>query len=298
MFRLLYVATAGIGGCFCGSVLEKWRNNSFKVHAGNVPAPIHLPQIIPPEPPSNANNITHVMRFGFPGHDNIRSFDDFVLSYDRRNRAAHWVLEHLTPDKIKQNDNVNRELCRFSEDQSVHPFFRAQNQDYFKTGFDRGHLAAARNHHMNQNACEQTFVLSNISPQIGPGFNRDAWNKLEKHVRNVTKYAYKNVYVCTGPLYLPRREGDGKLYVKYQVIGLNHVAVPTHFFKVIVGETKDGFFDAECYVMPNAVIDESLKLSSFQVPIESVERSAGLLLFDKIPREKFRMINHRKTTFI
>ena len=41
-----------------------------------------------------------------------------------------------------------------------------------------------------------------------------------------------NVYVVTGPLYLPRQEPDGKLYVKYQVIGKNQVSVPTHFFKV------------------------------------------------------------------
>ena len=29
---------------------------------------------------------------------------------------------------------------------------------------------------------------------------------------------------------------DDKNYVKYQVIGTNNVAVPTHFFKVLVGE--------------------------------------------------------------
>lgn len=29
-----------------------------------------------------------------------------------------------------------------------------------------------------------------------------------------------------------RQEADGKLYVRYQVLGRSHVAVPTHFFKV------------------------------------------------------------------
>lgn len=29
-----------------------------------------------------------------------------------------------------------------------------------------------------------------------------------------------------------RQQADGKLYVQYQVIGKNHIAVPTHFFKV------------------------------------------------------------------
>lgn len=46
------------------------------------------------------------------------------------------------------------------------------------------------------------------------------------------------VSVCEGPpddkftCTLLRQEADGKLYVRYQVIGQNHVAVPTHFFKV------------------------------------------------------------------
>ena len=42
-----------------------------------------------------------------------------------------------------------------------------------------------------------------MAPQVGHGFNRDYWNKLEKHVRKLTK-KYSNVYVCTGPLYLPK----------------------------------------------------------------------------------------------
>lgn len=38
----------------------------------------------------------------------------------------------------------------------------------------------------------------------------------------------EDIFTCT----LLRPEADGKLYVRYQVIGPNHVAVPTHFFKV------------------------------------------------------------------
>ena len=49
--------------------------------------------------------------------------------------------------------------------------------------------------------------------QVGVGFNRDKWEHLERYVRKLTKL-YKNVYVCTGPLYLPKREADGKSYVK------------------------------------------------------------------------------------
>lgn len=66
-------------------------------------------------------------------------------------------------------------------------------------------------------------------------------------------------------LYLPKKEADGKSYVKYQVIGNNSVAVPTHFYKVVVGEKTEGKLDLESYVMPNQVIDDKTPLAVFQV---------------------------------
>ncbi|CAG9792868.1 unnamed protein product [Diatraea saccharalis] len=239
------------------------------------------------------DRISQIMKYGFPSLDNVRSYDDFVLSYDRRNRVPHWVFEHITKAHIAKNDQVDRSKCDFMPDDSIHPFFKSQNSDYKGSGFDRGHMAAAGNHRIAQKHVEQTFFLTNIAPQVGEGFNRHAWNRLEKHVRKLTK-VYDNVYCCTGPLYLPRKESDGKSYVKYQVIGANTVAVPTHFYKVVVGEAPDGSLDMEAYVMPNQKIPEETPVSSFMVPPETIERAAGLLFFDKLHRSKLNRINGKK----
>jgi endonuclease G len=118
-------------------------------------------------------------------------------------------------------------------------------------------------------------------------------NPKHRYVRKLTK-GFKNVYVCTGPLYLPRKEANGKLYVKYEVIGSSNVAVPTHFFKVVVCETGDGKLEMEAYVMPNEVISDETPLESFRVPPESVERAAGLLFFDKINRKMLSKVNGKK----
>jgi hypothetical protein len=53
-----------------------------------------------------------------------------VLSYDTRNRTAHWVFEHLTKDVLNRNESVDRGKSDFVEDESVHPFFRSKNSDY------------------------------------------------------------------------------------------------------------------------------------------------------------------------
>lgn len=243
--------------------------------------------------PSNTSRISQIMKYGFPGLDNVRSYSDYVLSYDRRNRVAHWVFEHLTAASIKSNDNVDRSKCDFRTDDSIHPFFRSENTDYKRSGYDRGHMAAAGNHRLHQSHCDETFFLSNMAPQVGKGFNRDSWNRLESYVRKLTK-TYPNVYCCTGPLYLPKRESDGKMYVKYEVIGSNTVAVPTHFYKVVVCETEDGKLELESYIMPNQVISDDTPLAVFQVPPETVERSSGLLFFDKIHRKQLSKINGKK----
>ena len=53
---------------------------------------------------------------------------------------------------------------------------------------------------------------------------------------------------------------------RYQVIGQNNVAVPTHFFKVIVGEfetTRE--LEMEAYVLPNEAIPDNVPIHTFQV---------------------------------
>jgi len=258
--------------------------------------PVQQAPDVPPEPVEGAARISQIMRFGFPGLDNIRSHSDYVLSYDRRNRVPHWVFEHLTKESVNKVEGVDRANCEFQEDKSIHEFHRSKNTDYKLSGYDRGHMAPAGNHRRNQEMCNETFFLSNMAPQVGRGFNRDKWEHLERYARKMTKL-YKNVYVCTGPLYLPHQEEDGKMYVKYEVIGANHVSVPTHFFKVIVGETEDHQLEMEAYVLPNKVIPDDTPLVNFQVPPDSVERAAGLLFFDRLSRDRLTRINGKKTSW-
>lgn len=233
--------------------------------------------------------IAEMMKHGYPSLDNLRVFEDFVLSYDRRTRVPNWVFEHLTKAKLRAAEDTDRGKSEFKEDTAIHSYFRSTNKDYKYSGYDRGHLAAAANHRLTQNIMDETFYLSNMAPQVGVGFNRDKWNDLEREVRKLTKNN-DNVWVCSGPLFLPRREEDGKHYVKYEVIGQQNVAVPTHFFKVVITE-RNGEYHLSSYVLPNAKCPNETPLSSYLVPIDSIERAAGFLLYDRIPKNKLKSVN-------
>ena len=57
-------------------------------------------------------------------------FRDYIVSYDTRNRTAHWVFEHLTKESVRRNDEVDRTKSYFNEDPSIHQYFRSSNSDY------------------------------------------------------------------------------------------------------------------------------------------------------------------------
>ena len=61
-----------------------------------------------------------------------------------------------------------------------------------------------------------------------------------------------------------RRKKTGKMYVKYQVIGQNNVAVPTHFFKVVVMENESRDLELDAFVLPNQQIPDDTPLDNFR----------------------------------
>jgi endonuclease G len=211
---------------------------------------------------------------GHPSSSFVIHRSNYSLAYDARNRNPAWVYEHLTAESIK--GNANRSHSDFKEDEQIPNSLRATLTDYKGSGFDRGHMAPAADHRSSPEAMTDTFYLTNMCPQC-PQFNRGYWAKLEKHVRDLTK-EYQNVYVVTGPLYLPLQEADGKRYVKYQVIGQNDVAVPTHFFKVITLENWQGAIEKRAYILPNQEISSKIPLDQFKTTIQKVERAAGMAL--------------------
>lgn len=149
---------------------------SASVFAASVPVDKSL-QVAPSsaiEPPTY--RVGEIMQYGYPGMDTVRFHGDFVVSYDRRNRVPHWVFEHIKKENCAYGEGVDRNKCGgFREDETIHPYFRSTNADYKQSGYDRGHLAAASNHRQSLKAMNETFVLSNIAPQVFWGFNFYQW---------------------------------------------------------------------------------------------------------------------------
>lgn len=277
--------------------------------------------------PLSTSSGSVVLQDGFPGPAyDVFKRTAYSAAYDRRLRHPAWTAEHLTATSLSRipppsaantapvplesargADTSQRPVVKgdrsksvFMEDEVVPDIFRAKLQDYFKSGYDRGHMVPAADAKISQQAMDETFYLSNVAPQVGDGFNRHYWAYVEDFCRRLTTN-FEDVYVFTVPLYVPTLHPDGKYRVVHEVIGSPpSISVPTHFAKVILASRPDFSYPQipaspdksvtsrssvkelamGAFVFPNQEIPDDSDLRSFIVPVEMVERAAGLQLFN------------------
>lgn len=235
---------------------------------------------------------THqALKHGVPSSQTLRFFDGFVSCFDKRTRNPDWVLEHLTKDKMDGPGDRNN--ASFQEDSNLARRFRSKLDDFKGSGYDRGHLAPAANHRFTHRGLRDTFTLSNVSPQVGKGFNRDYWARFEKFVKDLV-WNSDEVFVVTGPLYLPSQSRNGGQWrMNYPLIGSvpQLIAVPTHFYKVVLtygGKAGSNNYSVGAFVMPNAEIDPGTPLARFSVRLDDLESVSGVSFFPKLISEEIK----------
>ena len=188
--------------------------------------------------------------------------DFFTLSYNEENEQANWVYYKL--DKKILSGKAQRKN-NFKEDQRIITG-SAKLTDYKGSGFDRGHLCPAGSMKISQKAIDETFYMSNMSPQ-NPSFNRGVWKKLEGLIRDWV-YKYGELIVVTGPIF------DEKM----SSIGNSEVSVPNFFYKVIYALEGQGKMIG--FILPNKKSND--QLINFSVTVDEVELISGLNFYHKL----------------
>lgn len=230
------------------------------------------------------------MKYGFPGMDDIHVYRNFVVSYDRRNRIAHWVCECLDEDCLLQRDP--RTLVKPHEyitDYTIPAMFSPTMQDFRNSDWVGAHMASPQNYKCNFLKFQETYKFPNIVP-IHRGLKTNVWQRLEHYVRLLALRS-NAVYVYTGPMFMPQRITFRNWAIRHHVMGMNTVAVPTHFFKVIISE-QSGDYDLpymEGYVVPNADVDKNMDLRSFLSDIRDIEHFVGLKFYEGKVRNELGM---------
>lgn len=203
--------------------------------------------------------------------------DGYVLTHSSFLREPLWVAEGIP---AKQLTGPGERKDNFQPDPLVPSSDRAELKDYSGAGYDRGHQAPAADFKLTQKLTDESFYLSNMAPQIGAGFNRAIWKELEDFIREKIK-ANGSGYVITGPLlYDPAEEdpatADGIVKVKW--IGSGRVAVPTHFYKIMILPKPGGKATCVAFVLENKKYPtgKSYDFSIFIKPVAWIEKRTGI----------------------
>ncbi|MBT8254550.1 MAG: DNA/RNA non-specific endonuclease [Flavobacteriaceae bacterium] len=188
----------------------------------------------------------------------------YSLSYHEDYEQAEWVAYEL---KKSQLSSTNFKRPYFEIDKAVRTG-AAHWKNYKRSGYTRGHLCPAADRKYSKEAHDETFLTSNISPQIYD-FNAGVWNRLEQKVRY---WANRNdgIFVVTG----------GVLKPGLQSIGDEEVAVPEYFYKVIM-DYNSGDPKMMAFLMKHE--DSSRPLYEFVVSTDKIEELTGIDFFHELP---------------
>lgn len=216
----------------------------------------------------------HIPTFTSSQDEHVVAHTGFTVSFNAAHRIPNWVGYEMTREKTQGNEKRSN---RFVPD----PNFRAWtnvNADYTNSGYDRGHMAPAADMKWSRQAMTESFYFSNICPQH-PELNRRRWKDLEDKVRDWA-IADSAIIVICGPLVNSSSKSIGK----------NRVTVPQGFFKVILSPYQTspqaiGFlFNNERSAEP---------LHTYIVPVDSVEKVAGMDFFSELPDSIEKIIEAR-----
>ncbi len=188
----------------------------------------------------------------------------FIVGYDEQRKNPRWVAYRLD----QSNNATPARSDNFRVDRRTRA--RVKHEDFSHTGYDRGHMApsAAIGRALGERAQDDTFYLSNISPQQ-PTLNRNAWRRLEALVGEQYTERYGRLWVITGPI-----------FDEYQTKLPSGIEVPDAFYKVVLRVDR-GHPTALAMVVSQHVSGDE-PIASFLTSVDHIEMLTGLNFYPEL----------------
>jgi len=187
----------------------------------------------------------------------------YIVKVDLDGKIPNWVAWTLTPEHVI---GCTPRVDAFAPDQSLPKGKRAELIDYDHSGYDQGHLANNADLSWDAIAARESFLLSNMSPQL-PSVNRGTWKNLEQAERAWVYTTGHSFTIYAGNVFSENSKR----------IGPNKVAVPDYLYKILIDNNtkisyaflfphKDGL-DQDFTKYQTTVFDvEAISSMGFPVP--------------------------------
>ncbi len=224
---------------------------------------------------SIANECKH-LELGTPKQsDVVTCYLGYAIGYNNSLKSAEWVAYRL--DK-KALEGVKRQ-DRFKVDSHILPIFQTKPSDYVGSGYHKGHLANSASINQSVEANNETFVMSNIVPQL-PMHNTGIWKGLENKERKLAE-SKNTVYVYAGVVF-----DEPITYIG------DRVPVPSSFWKVVYSPSEQ---KAIAYFIPHDNLKAD-KLNLYITSIDKIENFTQMDLISSLPDEVENRVESEQLT--
>ncbi|MBO7378463.1 MAG: DNA/RNA non-specific endonuclease [Bacteroidales bacterium] len=206
---------------------------------------------------------------------------NYCLAYDTVKFHSRWVAFRFDASNRTKNTGRNNS---FMDDPELPSRLFIGAASFYSNGYnyDRGHLCASNDRLISVAANEQTFYMTNMSPQL-PSFNQDYWVNYETYVQGLGRdasFAY-TLYVLKGGTI----DDDHILEYVYRSNG-KKVAVPQYYYMALL-KCKNNTYEAIAFLMEhkNYSEDSSSKAEKLNhvVSIDELEVFTGIDFFANLP---------------
>ena len=224
-----------------------------------------------------------------------RQLMNYCLEYDPQARHSRWVAFRFDP--ITRQKNVGRSSEPFIDDPLLIPSgfsigYNGFGSNYYDLNnqlqklpakqFDRGHLCASADRYLSREANEQTFYMSNMSPQMS-NFNSPYWSSFENYVQSRGRDAAfaDTLYVVKGGTI-----ESGQILGHIQRPNGASVTVPRYYFMALL-KCKNQTYSAIAFWMEHKDYGTAelttQQISRQAISIDELEEKTGIDFFCNLP---------------
>lgn len=204
--------------------------------------------------------------------EQILRYRGYTVSYNSSTRLPNWVAYELT--RAEAAGTFPRDSHFYVDSTVVGP--QADNDDYRRSGWDKGHMAPAGDMKWSSHAMYESCYFTNICPQ-NPNLNGGDWRLLEEKCR-VLVQQFETLYIACGPIIGQAKNGT---------LGAHNVVIPDAYYKVLL--YARGFdYQGIGFVFLNKAGHKALQ--HYAVPIDTVEELTGIDFFVALPNATERKV--------
>ena len=201
---------------------------------------------------------------------------NYCIEWDIAKKAQRWTAFRW--DNSNSGGYVKRE-DNFLEDTDIPMAYRTTYDNYRGSGYTRGHICASADRWYNIEANRQTFLYSNMQPQLYD-FNGGIWANLEMKVRGWNTASFRDtLYVCKG----------GTIDHSSDIIETTKTGliVPKYFFMAILcknNSTTNGGYKAIAFWLEHREdYADPENLKPYIISVDRLEELTGIDFFCNLP---------------